>query len=58
MTKRKLRIAIIGAVPETSCCNSKARSRDGTTHISMSPLEFMQRLAALLPRPRPLFQAA
>ena len=27
--------------------------RDGTTHIRMSPLEFMQRLAALVPRPRP-----
>jgi len=26
--------------------------RDGTTHLAMSPLEFMQRLAALVPRPR------
>jgi Putative transposase len=26
--------------------------RDGTTHLVMSPLEFMQRLAALMPRPR------
>ena len=26
--------------------------RDGTTHLIMSPLEFMQRLAALVPRPR------
>ncbi|MCE9640421.1 MAG: transposase [Betaproteobacteria bacterium] len=26
--------------------------RDGTTHIKMPPLEFMQRLAALVPRPR------
>ncbi len=25
---------------------------DGTTHIVMTPLEFMQRLAALVPRPR------
>jgi hypothetical protein len=25
---------------------------DGTSHINMSPLEFMQRLAALVPRPR------
>ena len=25
--------------------------RDGTTHLVMSPLEFMQRLAALVPRP-------
>ena len=27
-------------------------SHDGTTHIVMSPLEFIQRLAALVPRPR------
>ncbi len=26
--------------------------RDGTTHLVMSPLGFMQRLAALVPRPR------
>ena len=26
--------------------------RDGTSHIVMEPLEFMQRLAALVPRPR------
>jgi hypothetical protein len=26
--------------------------RDGTTHLVMSPLEFMRRLAALVPRPR------
>ena len=26
--------------------------RDGTTHLVVSPLEFMQRLAALVPRPR------
>jgi hypothetical protein len=26
--------------------------RDGTTHLVMSPLEFMQRRAALVPRPR------
>ena len=30
----------------------KTRWRDGTTHVVMSPLEFMQRLAALVPRPR------
>ena len=30
----------------------KSAYRDGTTHIKMSPLEFMQRLAALVPRPR------
>ncbi|MBA3590835.1 transposase [Methylibium sp.] len=41
-------------------CNSAGRVvlklktawRDGTTHIVMSPLAFMQRLAALVPRPR------
>ncbi len=30
----------------------KSAFRDGATHIVMSPLEFMQRLAALVPRPR------
>jgi len=30
----------------------KSPWRDGTTHIVMSPLQLMQRLAALLPRPR------
>jgi hypothetical protein len=30
----------------------KSPYRDGTTHIVMSPLEFMQRLAALVPPPR------
>jgi hypothetical protein len=30
----------------------KSAWRDGTTHIKMSPLELMQRLAALVPRPR------
>jgi len=30
----------------------KTRWRDGTARIVMSPLEFMQRLTALVPRPR------
>jgi hypothetical protein len=30
----------------------KTPYRDGTTHLVMSPLEFIQRLAALVPRPR------
>jgi Putative transposase len=30
----------------------KSRWRDGTTHLVMSLLEFMQRQAALVPRPR------
>ncbi|MDP3662818.1 MAG: IS91 family transposase [Nitrosomonas sp.] len=30
----------------------KTPYRDGTTHIVLSPVEFMQRLAALVPRPR------
>src|SRR3954466_9249830 len=35
-------------------CRAPTQSpwRDGTTHIVMSPLQFMQRLAALVPRPR------
>jgi len=30
----------------------KSAYKDGTTHLVMAPLEFMQRLAALMPRPR------
>ena len=30
----------------------KSAFKDGTTHVVMAPLEFMQRLAALVPRPR------
>ena len=30
----------------------KSAYHDGTTHVVMSPLELMQRLAALVPRPR------
>jgi hypothetical protein len=30
----------------------KSPYQDGTTHIVMSPREFMQRLATLVPRPR------
>jgi Putative transposase len=30
----------------------KSAFKDGTTHVVVSPLEFMQRLAALVPRPR------
>ena len=30
----------------------KSPYKDGTTHVVMSPLDFMQRLAALVPRPR------
>jgi Putative transposase/Transposase zinc-binding domain len=30
----------------------KSAYKDGTTHVVMSPLQFMQRLAALVPRPR------
>jgi len=32
----------------------KSAFKDGTTHIVMSPLEFTERLAALVPRPRSL----
>jgi Putative transposase len=31
--------------------------RDGTTHLVMSPLEFMQRLAALVTHPRPVMSS-
>jgi hypothetical protein len=30
----------------------KSAYKDGTTHIVMEPLEFMERLATLVPRPR------
>jgi len=30
----------------------KSPYKDGTTHIVLEPLEFMERLAALVPRPR------
>jgi Putative transposase len=30
----------------------KSAYRDGTTHVVMSPVEFMQRLATFVPRPR------
>jgi hypothetical protein len=30
----------------------KSPYKDGTTHIVMEPLEFMERLTALVPRPR------
>ena len=30
----------------------KSPYKDGTTHVVMEPLEFMERLAALVPRPR------
>jgi hypothetical protein len=30
----------------------KTPYKDGTSHMAMSPLDFMQRLAALVPRPR------
>jgi hypothetical protein len=32
--------------------------RDGTKHLVMSPLEFMQRLAALVTRPRPAMSSS
>src|SRR5262249_33425402 len=38
--------------PATLVLQLKSAFKDGTTHIVMSPLEFMQRLAALVPRPR------
>jgi Putative transposase len=38
--------------PGDAVLRLKSAWRDGTTHIVMSPLEFMQRLAALVARPR------
>ena len=38
--------------PAKSCCQLKSPYKDGTSHIVMEPLEFMERLAALVPRPR------
>src|SRR3954468_21717460 len=35
-----------------SCCSSRAPGATAPPHIVMSPLELMQRLAALVPRPR------
>ena len=32
--------------------------RDGTTHLVMSPLEFMPRLAARVTRPRPVMTSS
>jgi hypothetical protein len=42
----------VGAWPEQVELNLQTPWRDGTTHLVMSPLEFMQRLAALVPRAR------
>jgi len=38
--------------PGRWCLNSRPPGGDGTAHIVMSPLEFMQRLAALVLRPK------
>lgn len=35
-----------------NCVETQTPWRDGTPHLVMSPLEFVQRLAALVPRPR------
>jgi len=37
---------------ESVPCRRQKSWRDGTTHIAMSPLALMQRLAAPVPRPR------
>ena len=36
----------------------KTPGRDGTAHLAMSPLEFMQWLAALVTRPRPVMSSS
>jgi hypothetical protein len=38
--------------PVRPCFSPKPPYRDGTTHLVMPPLEFLQRLAALVPRPQ------
>jgi hypothetical protein len=48
MAKERLMLNPVGQV----VLKLKTAYRDGTTHVVMSPLEFMQRLAALVPRPR------
>ena len=39
-------------MPGKGVLTLKTPYREGATHIVMAPLEFMQRLAALVPRPR------
>jgi len=45
-----------GRFAQTGCSQVELKLktpwRDATTHLVMSPLEFMQRLVALVPRPR------
>ena len=41
-----------GTVAPTIVTQLKSPYKDGTTHIVMEPLEFMERLTALVPRPR------
>ncbi|MFN9193998.1 MAG: transposase [Pseudomonadota bacterium] len=48
---RELRSRLLLSVGQVEL-KLKTPWRDGTTHLVMSPLEFMQRLAALVPRPR------
>ena len=60
IANRRNRVIFSGPKPERLARNKdgqivltlKTPYRDGTTHIVLSPLEFMQRLAALVPRPR------
>ena len=48
ISNERLKLSDCGEV----VCELKTPYRDGTTHIVMSPLEWLQRLAALVPRPR------
>jgi len=48
MSHKRLRRTSAGEV----VLQLKTPYRDGTTHVVMAPLEFLQRLAALVPRPR------
>ena len=48
LSHKRLRLTPTGEV----VLQLKTPYRDGTTHLVMTPLEFLQRLAALVPRPR------
>jgi hypothetical protein len=48
LSEERIRVNAAGQVQ----LELKTPWRDGTTHLVLSPLEFMQRLAALVPRPR------
>jgi hypothetical protein len=46
-------VSVDPAAPAAGRAAAAVDPVDGTTHLVMSPLAFMQRRAALVPRPRP-----